>query len=94
MQHPEILLCFSGPMELFPVQIPFPAIRFLFDYFSCQLAAHPGPHLLLVPGLGRLLLSCAPLSAGSLSRGGGRAWSHLQCHMALVMGSWKASWSP
>lgn len=53
---------------------------------GCLFCSSPWPHLFLVPELGWLLLS-----AGSLPRGGGHPWSHLQCHVALVVGSWKAS---
>lgn len=57
MQHPEILLCFSGSVELLLVQIPFPAIPFCVCLFWLPTASSPWPHLFLVPGLGWLLLS-------------------------------------
>lgn len=89
MQQPEILLFFSGPVELLPVQIPLPAIRvFCLPVLVANCQAHHGPWCLGWGGF------CAHLSAGSLPRGGGHAWSHLRYHVALAMGSWKASESP
>lgn len=38
MQHPELLLCFSGPVGLLLVQIPFPAV---FCCLFCQLTMAP-----------------------------------------------------
>lgn len=59
MQHPEILLCFSGPVELLLVQIPFPNYSVSCLPTLMPTAISPWPHLFLVPGLGWLLLSRA-----------------------------------
>lgn len=94
MQHPEILLCFFRPVELLLVQISFPMIPIFCPPIlvaNCQLTVAPS---LLGAWAGVAPPQPCPPQCRALPRGGGLAWSHLQCHLALAVGSQKASGSP